>query len=131
MAHDAIRNSTLTRTLADVIADFSELVQKEIRLARAEVTEKITNVVQTSAWVTAAAFLALLAILLVIEAAVFALASSGLALYWSCLIVAAVLAALAGAAFAYGRSTAPEPLVPAKSIRQISEDIRTAKEKLT
>lgn len=131
MTHEAIRNSTLTRTLADVIADFSELVQKEIRLARAEVTEKVTNVVQTSVWMMAAALLALLAISLVIEAAVFALASLGLALHWSCLIVAAVLAVCAAAAFAFGRSAAPEPLVPAKSIRQISEDIRTAKEKLT
>jgi Putative Actinobacterial Holin-X, holin superfamily III len=131
MAHDAIRNSTLTRTLADVIGDFSELFQKEMRLARAEVTEKVTNVVQASAWMVAAALLALLAILLVIEAIVFGLASLGLALHWSCLIVAAGLAICAAAAFAIGRSATKEPLVPAKSIRQISEDIRIAKEKLT
>jgi hypothetical protein len=43
MAHDAIRNSTLVRTVGDVLGDLSDLVQKEIRLAQAEATAKMTG----------------------------------------------------------------------------------------
>jgi uncharacterized membrane protein YgcG len=85
MAPDRLRNSGLMQSLTDLLADLSDLVQKEIRLAKAEVTEKITAQVQASIWMVAAAFLGLVAALLVVEAAVFALASFGLALYWSCL----------------------------------------------
>ena len=103
MAHDAIRNSTLARTLADVLGDVSDLVQKEIRLARAEFTAKIGNGVQAGLWMIVAALLGFVAALLVIEAMVFALASFGIALYWACLLVAGVLALCGAAAFAYGR----------------------------
>jgi hypothetical protein len=131
MAHDAIRNSTLVRTVGDVLGDLSDLVQKEIRLARAEFTAKITNGVQAGLWIIVAALLGLVAYLLVIEAIVFALASFGLALYWACLLVAVVLVGCGAAAFAYARSVAHEVLVPTRGTRQINEDIRTIKEQLT
>jgi putative superfamily III holin-X len=131
MAHDSIRNTTLVHTLADVLGDVSDLVQKEIRLARAEIAAKLMSGVQASPWMAAAGLLSFVAALLVIEAIVFALASFGLALYWACLVVAAVLAGGGAAAFAYGRSAAREMLVPARGIRQINEDIRTAKEQLS
>jgi hypothetical protein len=131
MAHDSIRNSALVRTVGDVLGDVSDLVQKEIRLARAEFAAKLTSGVEASLWMVVAALLGLVAALLVIEAIVFALASFGLAIYWACLLVAAVLAGGGAAAFAYGRSAAREMLVPARGIRQINEDIRTAKEQLS
>jgi hypothetical protein len=131
MAHDAIGNSTLIRTVGDVLGDLSDLVRKEVRLARAEFTAKISNGVQAGLWMIVAALLALVASLLVIEAIVFALASFGLALYWACLLVAAVLAGCGAAAFAYGRSAAHEVLVPMRGARQINEDIRTIKEQLS
>ena len=46
-------------------------------------------------------------------------------------VVAAVLAAIAGAAFYYGRASSRESLVPTRSVRQINEDLRTAKEQLS
>jgi hypothetical protein len=54
---------------------------------------------RAGAWLTAAAVLGLVALLLVIEAAVFAITAFGIAPYWSCLIVAAVLG-VAAAVFA-------------------------------
>ena len=131
MAHDAIRNSTLVRTVGDVLGDLSDLVQKEIRLARAEATAKMTSGVRAGLWMMVAALLGLVASLLVIEAIVFALASFGLAIYWACLLVAGVLAGCGVAAFAYGRSAANEMLVPMRGAAQINEDIRTIKEQLT
>jgi hypothetical protein len=47
------------------------------------------------------------------------------------LIVAAVFASGAAAAFFQGRSAAQDELLPTRTTRQISQDIRTAKEQLT
>jgi hypothetical protein len=75
--------------------------------------------------------LGMVAALLVVQAAVFALLSFGLALYWSCLLVAAVLMAMAAATFFHGRSLTDEDLMPSRTARQITQDIKTAKEQLT
>jgi hypothetical protein len=131
MALERLQNSALTRAFTDLLGDLGDLVQKEMHLAKAEVTEKITSRMRASVWMVAAGVLALIAGLLVVEAAVFAIASFGLALHWACLVVAAVLAAAAIAAFSYGRSAMDDDLIPKRSVRQISQDIRTAKEQLT
>ena len=72
MAYERLRNSGLTQALTDLLADLGDLVQKEIQLAKAEVTETITSRLRASVWMVAAAFLGLIAALLVVEAAVFA-----------------------------------------------------------
>jgi len=131
MAHDTLRNSGLVRALTDLLADLSDLVQKEIRLARAEVTEKISARLQASGWMVAAGLLGLIAALLIVEATALAIASYGLALHWACLLVAAILAAAGAAVFYHGRSLADEALLPTRSVRQVTRDIATAKEQLT
>jgi uncharacterized membrane protein YgcG len=131
MALDRLQNSGLAQAFTDLLADLGDLLQKEMQLAKAEVTEKITSRLKASIWMVGAGLLALIAGLLVVEAAVFAIASFGLALHWACLVVAGVLAAGALAAFYYGRSVADDDLLPERSVRQISQDIRTAKEQLT
>jgi uncharacterized membrane protein YgcG len=131
MALDHLQNSELTRALTELLADLAELVQKELQLAKTEITEKITARLRASAWMVAAGVLGMVAALLIVEAAVFAIASFGLALYWSCLVVAAILAAGAAAAFYHGRSLTEEELLPSRTARQITQDIKTAKEQLT
>ena len=131
MALDHLQNSELTRALTDLLADLAELVQRELQLAKTEITEKITARLRASAWMVAAGVLGMVAALLIAEAAVFAIASFGLALYWSCVVVAAVLVAGAAAAFFHGRSLTEEELLPSRAARQITQDIKTAKEQLT
>jgi len=131
MAYERLRNSGLTQALSDLFGDLGDLVQKEIQLAKAEITDKITSRLRASVWMVAAGFFGLIAALLVVEAAVFALASLGLELHWACLLVAAVLAAAGAAAFYHGRSVAESELLPTRSVRQITQDIKTAKEQLT
>jgi putative superfamily III holin-X len=131
MALDHLQNSGLTRAVTDLLADLAELLQKELQLAKTEITEKITARLRASAWMVAAGVLGMVAALLIVEAAVFAVASFGLALYWSCLVVAAVLLAGAAAAFFHGRSLTEEELLPSRTARQITQDIKTAKEQLT
>ena len=131
MAYERLRNSGLTQALSDLFGNLGDLVQKEIQLAKAEITDKITSRLRASVWMVSAGFLGLIAALLVVEAAVFALASLGLELHWACLLVAAVLAAAGAAAFYHGRSVAETELLPTRSVRQITQDIKTAKEQLT
>jgi hypothetical protein len=131
MAYDRLRNSGLTQALTDLLGDLADLVQKEMHLAKAEVTEKIAARLRGSAWMAVAGVLGLIAAVLIVQAAVFAIASFGLALYWSCLLVAAVLAAGGAAAFYHGRSLSEDELLPTRTVRQITQDIKTAKEQLT
>jgi hypothetical protein len=131
MAHDRLGNSDLIQALGDLLGDLSDLVQKEIRLAKAEVTENISSKLQAGVWMTVAAFFGLLTAVLVVEAAVFAIASFGLPLYWACLLVAAVLGATGTASFYHGRSLAEDELAPRRAMRQVEQDIKTAKEQLT
>jgi len=39
---DHLKNSALPRALSDVVSDLADLFQKEIRLARAELSEKLS-----------------------------------------------------------------------------------------
>jgi uncharacterized membrane protein YqjE len=131
MARENLADSSLLRSLGDLVGSLSDLVQKEVRLAKAEVTEKIASKVQSSIWMMIAGFFGFLVTILLVEAAVFALASFGLRIYWACLLVAAALAAAGAASFYHGRSLAEEDLAPRRALNQIAQDIKTAKEQLT
>jgi hypothetical protein len=131
MAHERLRNSGLVQALTDLLADFADLLRKELQLAKTEITEKIVSRLRASVWMIVASVLGMVAALLLVEAAVFGIASFGIALHWSCLLVAAVLAAAAAAAFFQGRAAAQDELVPTRTAKQISQDIKTAKEQLT
>jgi Putative Actinobacterial Holin-X, holin superfamily III len=130
MAHD-LRYSGLVQALTDLLGDLADLLRKELQLAKTEITEKIVSRLRASVWMVVAGALGMVTALLLVEAAVFAIASFGIALHWACLIVAALLGAAAGAAFFQGRSAAQDDLLPTRTARQISQDIRTAKEQLT
>jgi hypothetical protein len=131
MVHDRLRNSALAQALSDLFADLADLLQKELHLAKTEITEKITSRLRASVWMVVAGVVGMVAALLLVEAAVFAIASFGLALHWSCLLVAAILAAGAAAAFYHGRSIAEDELLPTRTVKQVTQDIKIAKEQLT
>ena len=131
MALERIKDAALPRAVSDVVSDLADLFQKEMRLARAELSAKIATKLQAGVWMSAAAVLGVIAALLVVQAAVFAIASYGITLHWSCLIVAGVVAAIAVFSYLRGRSDAQEELAPTRTINQIKRDISTAKEQLT
>jgi Putative Actinobacterial Holin-X, holin superfamily III len=131
MAYERLKNATLPQALSEVVADLADLFQKELRLAKAEISAKIATKLSAGIWMSAAAVVALLAVFIVVQAIIFAIASYGIAMHWSCLIVAAGLAAIAGIAFLKGRADAQEELTPGRTIHQIKRDISSAKEQLT
>jgi hypothetical protein len=130
MASEAPQSAFL-HTLANLVGDLTDLVQKEIALARAEITAKITERVEAAAWFAAAGLLGFIVLLLLVEAAVFGLVAVGLAPGWSCIVVAIATAALAGGAYFYGSAAVRSDARPNRSLRQINEDIRTVKEQLS
>jgi len=131
MALERIKDASLPHMLSGVVADLADLFQKEMRLARAELSAKITTKIQAGVWLSAAGVLGLITVVLVVQAAVFGIASYGIALHWASLIVAGVVAAIAAILFFKGRSDAKEELAPTRTINQVKRDIATAKEQLS
>lgn len=132
MAEQYSTTTSLPNAFSRVITDLADLLQKEMRLARAELSEKLSTSIRAGLWIVVAAILAMVATLLVVQACVFGLsAATGLALHWSSLLVAAVLALAAGAIFAKGRSEVPDQIAPDRTITQVKQDIAAAKEQFT
>ena len=129
MAHESIRDSGLVRAATDLFADMSDLIQKEIRLARAEIVHRLTLGVKGGVWMAVAGVIGFLAVIFVLEGIVFGIASTGIAVHWACLIVAAALFVIAAAAFFSGRSQAEAEFAPRTS-RQLGATLRTAMEQL-
>jgi hypothetical protein len=127
-----LKYTSLPAAFSDVVTDLANLILKEIGLARAELSEKLSITIRAGVWMSVAAILAIVAALLVVQACVLGLsAATGIALHWSSLIVAAVLAAAGGAAFAKGKADVPEQLAPDRALNQVKQDIAVAKEQFT
>lgn len=131
MAYERLKEAALPRTVADVFADMSDLFQKELRLAKAELTPKVAAKLNAGVWMAVAGIFVLLAAVFALEALIFAIASYGIGMPWACLIVAAGLAVVALAAFLKGRADAQGSVAPARTINQIRRDFAAAKEQLT
>ena len=124
--------SSLPHAFSKVVTDLADLMQKEMQLARAELSEKLSINIRAGVWMSAAAVLAIVGVLLIVQAIVLGLsAATGIALHWSCLIVAAVLAGAAGAAFAKGKADVPNQFTPDRAINQVKQDLAVAKEQFT
>ena len=124
--------STLPNAFSKVVTDLADLMQKEMQLARAELSEKLSISIRAGVWMSAAAVLAVASGFLIVQASVLGLsAATGIALHWSCLIVAAALATTAGAAFAKGKADVPDQFTPDRAINQVKQDIAVAKEQFT
>ncbi len=116
-----LRHSALSRAVGDVLQDVSDLVHKELRFARAELTSNLNTVVWRIASIAIAAVFALVALLVLAEAAIFALVDQGMSAPLACLLVGAAAIVIAVIA----------SVSPSRTIEHVSADIRTAKEHLT
>ena len=128
---DHLKNSVLPRALSEVVSDLADLFQKEIRLARAEISEKLSLKIRAGVWISVAAALGLVVALVLVQAMVFGIAAGfDIALHWSSLIVAGLFAAVAVAAYAKGSANNKQELYPSRTVHQVKQDIATAKEQL-
>ena len=130
MAHEQLRSSTIVRSLADVVESLSALWQKEVQLARAELSTNVSAKLHGGLWLGVSAGLFIVALLLCLQSVVFGLASYGVALHWSFLIVAGGAAVLAALAFLIGHTDADRSVLPKRAIHQIQQDVVLSKEQL-
>src|SRR6476660_5315801 len=131
MAGDQLKTSMAASALGDVLGDLTDLVHKEMRLGQAEFSANLSAKLKGGVWSAAAAALAGIAFLLVMQAAVFAIASYDVPMHWSCLIAAAVVSLVAVLAYLIGRQDANVALMPRRTIHQMQQDVILSKEQLT
>jgi hypothetical protein len=118
------------RLLGDTFSNFTDLLKKETELAKAEIADKLAAKASAAIWMAVGAFVALIGLIVVVEAIVFAIASTGILLHWACLIVAGGLFVISAGFFLYGRSNAREDMTPTRSVRQLRRDLATAREQM-
>lgn len=125
MAADRLSGSTLSTALTNVLSDMGVLVQKELQLAKAEFSSKLTTKLRGGVWMLAAAALLFLAGAVFSGALAIWISTFGIALHLACFGVGAALLALASIAFIAGRTDVSEDLAPTRAIH------RTTKEQLS
>ena len=130
MTTERLRASPLPRALSEVVVDVADLVQKEMRLARAEIGEKLSNKLRAGTWMVVAAAMALSAFLMLIEGLALWIATFGISLYASHWIIGAALALISVLAYFAGRADARESLAPERTIHQLNRDMTETKERL-
>jgi len=131
MAHERFNQPSLPEALSGVVSDLAELFQKEVRLARAELSSNISTKIRGGIWLGIAGLLGLLALILILGALVAWIVTFGVSLHLAFLIVAAGVAVIAVLAYYAGRSEAGAEIAPARTMNQVRQDIETAKEQLT
>ena len=131
MTTERLRASALPRALSDIVVDVADLVQKEMRQARAEIGDKLSNKLRAGAWMLIAAAMALIALFMLVEGLALWIANFGISLYASHWIIGAALAVLSALAYFGGRADARESLAPERTIHQINKNMTETKERLT
>jgi len=133
MAYSSFENRT--RSIPDIIADVfgqaTTLLRKEGQLARAEMSEKISQVAVGMALMLFGAVLLIPALVILLDAAVAALVDQGMEAHWSALIVggAALLVGLILALVGSSRLKAKR-LMPSRTIEQLQQDAAVAKHQM-
>lgn len=119
---------SLKELIGDLSGSISNLFRKEIQLARAETSEKITQSMVAMGAIAGGAILALAALLVLLQALVIAL-SELMPPGWASLIVGVVVAAIAYFLIHKGTNDLKaSSLAPSRTIDSLRSDAHMAKE---
>jgi hypothetical protein len=121
------------RSLKDLFSDLSNsittLFRQEIQLARAETSEKVTQVAVALGSIVGGAVLALAALIVLLQALVIGLSEAGIPPGWSALIVGVVVAGIAYALVHKGTNDLKASnLAPNRTMDSLRRDTHVAKE---
>ena len=120
---------SISRLLGDAFEQLSQLVQTEIRLARAELADKAAQAGMGAALVFGGALLIVPALVLLLIALALFMIQQGMSPMVAHVLAGVVGAALGGVLIVVGLGRLkPTALTPDVTIRQIRKDIATAKE---
>ncbi len=123
------------RSLKDLLADLTHsittLFRQEIQLARAETSEKITQVGVALGAIAGGAILAMAALIVLLQALVIGITEAGVPAGWSALIVGAVVAAIAYILIHKGTSDLKAGnLAPSRTMDSMKRDAHVAREQV-
>jgi uncharacterized membrane protein YqjE len=119
----------LTSMFTQVISEVAYLLQTEIRLARAELSEKVAGMASGGAMIGTAAILALAGLFILLLGAVRWLEIAGLPDQWGYILVGAVVLIVGiGLVLAGANRFKASALVPQRTIDQLRADFSVAKE---
>jgi len=126
---DFRRIRALVHSYGDLFGDVTDLVDKELRLARSELKQGSANLTQAVVLFIAAGMIALFALLLLLVGIVHLIASSSLALQWSYMLVALALLIIAGGSVYLARGkVSAENLIPKRTFAQLGKTTRVLKD---
>jgi len=122
---------SLKELLSDLTNSLTTLVRKEIQLARAETSEKITHSMVALGAIAAGAILALSALIVLLQALVIAIAEMGVPPALASLIVGLVVAVIAYVLIHKGTNDLKATnLAPARTMDSLRRDAQVVKEQV-
>jgi len=120
---------SLKELLSDLTGSLTTLVRKEIQLARAETSEKITQSAVALGAIAAGGILALAALIVLLQALVIAITELGVPPALSALIVGLVVAVIAyGLVYKGTNDLKASSLAPNRTIDSLRRDAHVVKE---
>jgi hypothetical protein len=120
---------SLKELLGDLTDNITTLFRQEIQLARAETSEKITQVGVAIGAIAGGAILALAALIVLLQALVIGLTEAGLPAGWAALIVGAVVAVIAYVLIHKGTNDLKASnLAPDRTMQSLKRDAQVVKE---
>jgi hypothetical protein len=122
---------SIPEIFTDVLSQFTGLIRKEGQLARAEISEKLTDLALGFGLLAGGAILLIPALVILLQAAVAGLVAANIPTGWASLIVGgiALVAGLILLAVAIGRLRVARP-IPTKTIEQLQRDAAVARSQL-
>ena len=120
---------TIPKLFGDAVEQLGKLVQNEVQLARAELSQKITQVGIGAAYIGGAAILCIPVLVVLLIALALWLTQFGLGPVAAHFAAAGIGAILCGVLAMIGMSyLKPENLKPKVTMREVGRDVATAKE---
>jgi len=125
---NALRRARPRKGLLEVAGgawqDLGDLIQAELELLRAEISEKLTLTAWAAGLIAGGAILLVATLVLLLQAAIGALVALGVSGLAAMLIVAAVTLVLGGSLVWSGFNNLAHRLTPTKTIAQIQKDAK-------
>ena len=126
----AERDETTRSLLSDLIGSVQTLIRQELRLAQAEGSEKVNQVMAGAVGLVAGMLIAFAALLVLLQALVVALADY-MDPAWASLVVGIAVAVIGFALIKYGQSNLKSTnLVPERTVKSVRADADLAMEKV-
>ena len=126
---DPVRSQSPASLAADALCISSDLVRKEVSLAKAELRQNLNRAGTGLGMIVAAAVLGIVTLNVLTVALVAALAETDLGPIWSAVVVGVVLAILAYVLLRKGMADLkPENLMPTRTVENVQRDASAVKE---